>query len=742
MNTIEGTIEEVIYKNESNGYAVCELKCDKDIITIVGYIPYVNPGETLKVSGSWTTHPDYGEQLKVEYFEKVAPETTDAIEKYLGSGIIKGIGPATAKKIVERFGTDSLFIMENTPESLSIIKGISLDKAKEIGNSFVEQRELKQIVMFLQSYNISPSFAIKAFKRFGSRTLNEIKENPYKLADEIIGIGFKTADRIAMNMGVEKNSEDRLCSGIKYIISQFAGAGNTFIPKDKLIKYGEQLLESNAEALENALIRLGIDKQVYLEEIDGQQVVYLASYYFAELGVARKLIELSSFEIKNKISDITEEIIQVEKEESIELQDLQKEAIKEALENGVVVITGGPGTGKTTIIKSMIKLFEDLRYDVALAAPTGRAAKRMSEACGREAKTIHRLLEIGYSEGGEESSFFRNERNPLGYNALIVDEASMVDVLLMNHLLKAVTVGTRLILVGDTDQLPSVGPGRVLKDIIDSQVVKVVRLTEIFRQAQESMIIVNAHRINKGEFPYLNTKDNDFFFIKKPGQDNILSEIIGLVQKRLPNYNNLDSVRDIQVLTPMRKGMLGVINLNKELQAVLNPPSIRKKEKTLREITFREGDKVMQIKNNYNIVWEKIYTKEDGTGVFNGDIGFIQKIDIENGVLTVIFDDEKIVRYDFNQIEELELAYAVTVHKSQGCEFPAVVMPIFTGPPMLLTRNLLYTGITRARKLVVLAGKEECLTNMINNNNETKRYSGLAERLYKNVSIGKQTFLV
>lgn len=733
MNTIEGTIEEVIFKNESNGYAVCELKHDKDIIIIVGYIPYVNPGETLRVSGSWTTHPDYGEQLKVEYFEKVEPETADAIEKYLGSGIIKGIGPATAKKIVAKFGTESLFVIENTPESLSITKGISLDKAKEIGKSFIEQKELKQIVMFLQSYNISPSFAIKAYKRFGNRTLDEIKGNPYKLADEVIGIGFKTADRIAMNIGIEKNSEARICSGIKYIISQFAGAGHTFMPKDELTKHGVQLLESSPEVLENAVVRLVIDKQVYLEEIDGQQVVYLASYYFAELGVARKLIELSSFEIKNKVSDITEKIKQVEKEENIELQELQKEAIKEALENGVVVITGGPGTGKTTIIKSMLQLFGDLKYNVALAAPTGRASKRMSEACGYEAKTIHRLLEIGYSDSGEEMSFFRNDRNPLEFNAIIIDEVSMVDILLMNHLLKAITVGTRLILVGDTDQLPSVGPGRVLKDIIDSQVVKVVRLTEIFRQAQESMIIVNAHRINKGEYPYLNAKDNDFFFIKKSSQDIILSEIIGLVRERLPKYNSYDAIRDIQILTPMRKGLLGVISLNKELQSVLNPPSVRKKEKTMREITFREGDKVMQIKNNYNTVWEKIYSGEAGTGVFNGDIGYIQEIDVENGVLTVIFDDEKIVRYDFSQLEELELAYAVTVHKSQGCEFPAVVMPIFTGPPMLLTRNLLYTGITRARKLVVLVGKEEYLANMINNNNEAKRYSGLAERLRKSV---------
>ena len=729
MNTIEGTVEELIYKNETNGYMVCELRCDQDVVTVVGYIPFINIGETLRVSGKWTTHPDYGEQLKVEYFEKVDPQTASAIEKYLGSGMIKGVGPATAKKIVDTFGEDAIFVVENQPERLSQIKGISIEKALSISESFLEQRELKQVVMFLQEYEVSPNFAVKIYKKFGSNTIEEIKNNPYKLADEIFGIGFKRADKIAMNLGIDKNSEYRLCSGIKYVLGWFCGVGHTFMPKDELLNHSSNLLEAEPLMLENALIRLAIDRQIFIEELSEGTCIYLAPFYFAELGIAKKLTELSCCDVKKHILDINIKISIIEEKQNIVLEELQKTAVKEAFNNGALVITGGPGTGKTTIINTMLNLFDNLNYSVALTAPTGRAAKRMSEACKKESKTIHRLLEIGFIDS-EEQSFGRNETNPLQYDVVIVDEVSMVDVLLMNNLLKAILPGTILILVGDTDQLPSVGPGKVLKDIINSNIVKVVRLTEIFRQAEESMIVLNAHRINKGEAPYLNIKNSDFFLIKKNSMQMVLDEILELVKFRLPSYSKTD-FSNIQVLTPMRKGLLGVISLNNELQQMLNPPTKKRKEKVLSGVTFREGDKVMQVKNNYNTVWENILTKENGLGVFNGDIGFIKSIDSDMQVITVIYDEEKEVIYDFSQLDELELAYAITVHKSQGSEFDIVVIPIFSVPPMLMTRNILYTAITRARRLVVLVGKDEYFKIMIQNNHESIRYSGLEERLRK-----------
>lgn len=729
MNTIEGTVEEVIFTNESNGYAVCALKCEKDIITVVGYIPFIREGETLRVMGKWTSHPDYGEQLKVEYFEKIEPKTASDIEKYLSSGIVKGIGPSTAKKIVDRFMEDTISVIENQPHMLACIKGISMDKAISIHHSFMEQRDIKQVVMFLQQFDIGPSLSVKIFKRFGNNAIEEIKTNPYMLSDEIFGIGFKTADKIAMKLGIDKGSEYRICAGIKYVLSWFCNMGHTFIPKEQLIDTSIELLDTYKESIENALIRLTIDKQIFIEEAEEGTAVYLSSFYYAEIGVVKRLIELSKYSVKEYNVDVLSEIKEIENETGIELEKLQKEAIVEAFKNGVLVITGGPGTGKTTIINTMLKIFDKLKLNVALTAPTGRASKRMTEACGKEAKTIHRLLEFGFV-GNDEQDFARNQANPLEYHAIIVDEMSMVDILLMNSLLKAIMPGTILILVGDTDQLPSVGPGKVLKDIINSDTIKVVRLTEIFRQASQSMIIVNAHRINRGETPYLNSKEDDFFLIRKNKGEDILNEIIGLITERLPGFLATDS-NSIQIITPMRKGGLGVISLNNELQQVLNPHSKKINEKVLQSHTLREGDKVMQIKNNYNMVWENINTKEKGMGVFNGDIGYIQKIDNELQVINVLFDEEKEVLYDFAQLDELELAYAITVHKSQGSEFDVIIMPVLNGPPMLMTRNLLYTAITRAKKLVVMVGKEECMVSMINNNNESKRYSGLKERLMK-----------
>lgn len=730
MNTIEGIIEEIVYKNEANGYAVCQLLHGKDSTTIVGYLPYINEGESLKVSGNWSTHPDYGDQLKVEYFEKVAPSTIDAIEKYLASGIISGIGPRIAKKIVERFGENSLFIIENNPEELASISGISYNKSIAIREAYLSQIEVKQVVMFLQGYGVSSNFAVKIYKKFGASTINIIKENPYILADEIVGIGFKTADLIAMKLGVETNSEYRICSGAKYVLSSSMSSGHTYMPREDLIRDTSNLLRCNQDSVQNALIKLVIEKKVYIEKINEQDAVYLSPLYFAEYGVVRKLMDLSCYKPNNNVKDIDKEIEIIEIKQGITLEETQKLAIRESLDNGVIVITGGPGTGKTTILNCMLKLFDDLHYDVVLAAPTGRAAKRMGEACSREAKTIHRLLEIEYIEEGEEQNFSKNEDNPLKTNVVIIDEVSMVDINLMNSLLKAISIGTRLILVGDIDQLPSVGPGTVLKDIIESGMVNVVRLTEIFRQARESMIVVNAHKINKGEYPFLNIADKDFFLIRKRNHNDILKEILGLIKERIPKYNNYDC-GSIQVLSPMRKGQTGVNNLNNELQKVLNPSIKSKKEKIFKDITFREGDKVMQIKNNYNITWKNILTSEEGVGVFNGDIGIIDCIDSHAETVNVLFDEIKSVDYNYADLIELELAYAITVHKSQGCEFPVVIMPIFTGPQILFTRNLLYTAITRSKELVVLVGSEENLKYMIDNNSETKRYSGLCQRLKK-----------
>jgi len=730
--TVEGIVEEIIFANEVNGYTVCDIRCEKDIVTAVGYMPFINAGEILRVTGRWVSHPDYGEQLKVETYEKKLPETTDAIEKYLASGIVKGIGPATAKKIVNRFGGEALEIIQYRPEKLSEIKGVSLEKAFKIGQAFEEQRELRSVVMFFQQYGISPSYSMKIYKAFGENTINEIKANPYKLAGEIFGIGFKTADRIAMSLGIDPASKYRICSGIKYVLSQAAVNGHTFVPDDKLREYTSQLLEVDIGSIENSLVSLVMDRAVCMEKDNELIKIYLSSFHQSELSVSRKLAELSTVGYDKDSDSFERNIRELQHEEGIVLAEMQKVAIKEALINGVLVITGGPGTGKTTIIKSVIKLLHKEGYEVALAAPTGRAAKRMSETTGFEARTIHRLLEIGYAGQDNDQVFLRTESNPIDADVVIIDEMSMVDILLMNHLLKAIAPGTRLILVGDVNQLPSVGAGNVLKDIIASRMIKTVKLTEIFRQAEESMIIVNAHRINRGEAPYLNIRDKDFFFVPRGSAQSIVNTIVELCSKRMPGSFGFDPMRDIQVLTPTKKGLTGVINLNMELQKVLNPPQKDKNEKTFRDYIFREGDRVMQVKNNYNLKWQKTCGRNnEGMGVFNGDTGIVQEIGDEEQKLEVLFEDEKTVVYDFSILDEIEPAFAVTIHKSQGSEFPAVVIPVFAGPQVLMTRNLLYTAVTRAKNLVVLVGSENVLSDMIRNERETLRYSGLAEKLRK-----------
>jgi exodeoxyribonuclease V alpha subunit len=729
---IEGTIEDIIFSNEVNGYTVCDINIGKENCVAVGYMPFINVGETVKASGKWVSHPEYGDQFKVELYEKVFPQTEEAIEKYLSSGIIKGIGPITAARIVERFGSDALDIIGNKPQLLADIKGISFDKALKIGQAFEEQRGLKNVVMFLQEFGISPACCVKIYRAFGEKAVEKVRENPYCLSEEIFGIGFKTADRIAMSMGVDPTSKFRAASGIKYVLSQAAADGHTYATKPKLIEYVSSLLGTNIPDIESVLISLIFDKSVVSERQDEEDRIYLSTFFNAELGVCRKLAELAGMSFNTSINDFESKLDEIQKEEGVILAEMQKKAVMEAVNSGLLVITGGPGTGKTTIIKSIIGVLMNAGLKVLLAAPTGRAAKRMSEATGFEARTIHRLLEIGYLGDGSELVFQRNEENPIDADVIIIDEMSMVDVLLMNHLLKAVPRGARLILVGDINQLPSVGAGNVLKDIIESGLAKTICLTDIFRQAQQSMIIVNAHRINNGEMPHLNIKEKDFFFVTRNSSDSIVKTVVDLCQRRLPETYSYDPMRQIQVLSPAKKGPTGVLNLNTELQSILNPAGKSKAEKLSREYILREGDRVMQVKNNYNLRWVKYgQANIDGLGVFNGDLGIISRIDENEHILEILFDDDKLVEYEFGILDEIEPAFAITIHKSQGSEFPVVVMPVFSGPQVLMTRNLLYTAVTRARELVVLVGDETSLARMVENERETFRNSGLIEKLKK-----------
>lgn len=734
MDEVIGIIEEVVFRNEDNGFTVMEIRSEAEgtTVTVVGNLPFAVEGERVKVTGQWTVHPDYGEQLKVETYETASPTSREGLERYLASGLIKGVGPSTAKSLVDHFGMDTLDIIQFNPERLTEIPGIGEKKAEAIAASFYEQKEVREVMLFLQTYGISTGFAVKIYNIYGDQTISIIKENPYRLAQDIVGIGFKTADRIARNMGVLFDSPYRVMAGTRYVLSRAANNGHTYLPREELTEKAAKLLGVDPQLVDNAIVSLVMDGDIILEERSDHTAVYLQPFYVAENNISKRLIELSMIEMNNPIDDVDKVLYDLQKQEGIILAENQKEAVIESLRNGVMIMTGGPGTGKTTTVNCIIKVFQMLGAEVKLAAPTGRAAKRLSETTGQEAKTIHRLLEYGYLGEGEPDLFQRDEDNPLSADVVIIDEMSMVDVLLMNHLLKAIVPGTRLILVGDVDQLPSVGPGNVLRDIINSGLVKVIRLTEIFRQAQESMIVVNAHRINHGEFPMLNLPDKDFFLDRRESPNEILETLIDLLIRRIPGFGKYHPVRDIQVLSPMRKGVIGVNNLNTRLQQVLNPPGRNKVEKVFGDMVFREGDKVMQIKNNYNIHWERYEDGnlvEDGDGVFNGDVGYVDSIDEVAREMRVIFDDDRLVTYDFTQLDELELAYAVSVHKSQGSEFPVVVIPLAWGPPMLMTRNLLYTAVTRARKMVVLVGRDRTIDAMVKNNHISNRYSGLEERL-------------
>jgi len=730
LETITGYVEHIIYRNIENGYTVFEMVCEEEEITCVGMFSDIVEGENLEAKGEYTEHPTYGRQFKVQSFEEKAPEDEIAIERYLGSGAIKGIGLALAARIVRRFKKDTFRIIEEEPERLAEVKGISERKAMEIADQVNAKKDLRQAMIFLQQYGINTNLAVKIYNEYGQRVYSVLKENPYQMAEDIDGVGFKTADEIASRVGIRTDSDFRIRSGILYSLQQASTEGHTYLPMEELTQRTATLLEIDPEHIEKHYMNLAIDRKLVMQQKDDVTQIYSSVFYHMEANAAAMLKQLDiSYNATD--AEIEKRIKKIEKQTEIELDEQQINAVKEAVRNGLLIITGGPGTGKTTTINSIIRYFEMEGLDIFLAAPTGRAAKRMTETTGFEARTIHRMLEVNGGPDGA-GGFERNEQNPLETDVIIIDEMSMVDISLMHALLKAVVAGTRLILVGDVNQLPSVGPGAVLKDIIDSGQFHTVKLNKIFRQASTSDIIVNAHKINNGEEVVLDNKSMDFFFLKRYEADKIIQVTLQLIKQKLPKYVDATEY-DIQVLTPMRKGLLGVERLNGILQMYLNPESPSKREKEYGGVIFREGDKVMQIKNNYQLEWE-IRSKyglciDKGTGIFNGDTGIIEEINFFAETLTVSFDEGKMVEYPFKLLEELELAYAITIHKSQGSEYPAVVIPLFQGPRMLMNRNLLYTAVTRAKKCVTLVGNDEIFYTMVNNNSQLKRYSGLCDRL-------------
>ena len=723
-------MEHIIYRNADNGYTVLNLVSGEEEITCVGIFSAIAEGENIEASGDYTDHPTYGKQFKVESFEEKAPEDEEAIERYLGSGAIRGIGLALAARIVRRFKADTFRIIEEEPERLAEVKGISERKAMEIADQVNEKRDLRQAMIFLQQYGITMNLAVKVYQQYGQEVYGIIRENPYRLADDIEGVGFRTADEIAVRVGIRMDSDFRIRSGILYVLLQASTEGHTYLPEEELTRRTGQLLEVGEEQIEKQYMDLAIERKIIMKQGENQTQIYAASFYYMEANTATMLKQLNvSYEVPDL--EIEERVRRIEKQTGMELDEHQMTAVKEAVRNGLLIITGGPGTGKTTTINTIIKYFEMEGLDIFLAAPTGRAAKRMSETTGFEARTIHRMLELNGGVDGA-AGFERNEQNPLETDVVIIDEMSMVDISLMHALLKAVAVGTRLILVGDVNQLPSVGPGSVLRDIIRSHECNVVMLTKIFRQASTSDIIVNAHKINQGEEVTLDNKSMDFFFLKRYDADVIISVVLQLIKQKLPKFVDATPY-DIQVLTPMRKGLLGVERLNGILQRYLNPPSPQKREKEHGDILFREGDKIMQTRNNYQLEWE-IRTKyglsvDKGTGVFNGDMGIVREINDFAETMTVEFDEGRMVEYPYKLLDELELAYAITIHKSQGREYPAVVIPLLSGPSMLMNRNLLYTAVTRARKCVTLVGNEVTFAQMVQNTSQQKRYSGLCDRL-------------
>ena len=736
--SVTGYIDHVIFRNEENGYTVMILKGvdGEEELTCVGTFPVLTMGASVELTGSYIQHPVYGKQFQVSVLTEKMPEDAMAMERYLGSGAIKGIGAALAARIVRRFGKDTLHIVEEEPERLAEVKGISEKKAREIAMQVAEKADMRKAMMFLQKYGISLNLGARIYQKYGETVYSVLQENPYRLADDISGIGFKIADEIAYRIGIHTDSDYRIRSGMMYTLLQASRDGHVYLPKEELFQKSSELLGVDSSYMEKHLMDLSVDRKLVQKEKNGEILVYPTLYYYLGLNTARMLKELDILypeepEMMNK------QILQIEKETETVLDEMQKKAVTEAACHGLFILTGGPGTGKTTTINAIIRYFEGQGAEIRLAAPTGRAAKRMTEATGYEAQTIHRLLELsGMPEDNDQNAqavhFERNAENPLEADVIIIDEMSMVDIQLMHSLLQAVIAGTRLILVGDENQLPSVGPGNVLHDIIQSQAFPVIELTKIFRQASESDIVVNAHKINRGEQILLNNKSRDFFFLKRYDADIIIRVVIALIQEKLPRYVEAKPF-DIQVLTPMRKGLLGVERLNQILQRYLNPPDAAKKERESMHGLLREGDKVMQIRNNYQMEWE-IRGRygipiEKGIGIFNGDTGILRTINEFAETAEVEFEDGRWAEYSFKQLEELELAYAITIHKSQGSEYPAVVIPILSGPKMLLNRNLLYTAVTRARKCVTVVGSEETLREMIRNEKQQQRYSSLDQRI-------------
>lgn len=739
---LEGEIIEIIYKNELNSYCIAVMQTSTDDeITIVGYLPFINVGDTIKVVGKMVEHQEYGEQFKVDTFEKQMPQTTEALERYLGNGTIKGVGPATARKIIETFGDDTINVMKFEPSKLAQIRGISKDKAIEISDSFLENWEVWQIVGFLDKFGIGPQNAETIYKALGINAIEQIQSNPYILVDLVNKVNFNQIDKMALDIGIEYNNEKRIRSGVKHALLLTTYNGHCAVVYENLLKFVHELLGVREDEIEDVLINMKVKNDIVIEEREGYEWVYLYQYYQAEKNVAEKLIQLDKYKNIKKISKFEKELEITEAKSNIELSEEQKEAIKQINNNNVCVITGGPGTGKTTIIKAIIDLYKHNEMKPVLCAPTGRAAKRMTETTGIEAKTLHRLLEIGSFSSSENQN---NNTNlsvaPIDADIIIVDEMSMVDIFLMNYLCRAIYNGTKLVLVGDTDQLPSVGPGNVLKDIIESEVITTITLNKIFRQAAQSKIIMNSHRVNDGqsfiskeEIETSNEKYvEDFFYIDENDKNKILYQVLSLSGERLKKFGDYDFIKNIQIITPTKKGELGTKELNKRLQQEINPPSEYKKEKKFGDSIFREGDRIMQIKNNYEIYWEKNQKSfESGSGIFNGEFGTIQKIDEKEKNIQIKFDDDKIAWYAFSELEQIEHAYSITVHKAQGSEFDVVIMVIAPSAPMLLTRNLLYTGMTRAKKLLIMVGNKNVLEFMIQNADNKKRNTGLTYKLVK-----------
>lgn len=747
MKNISGYVENITFRNEDNGYTVLTLLSGKKEIKCTGTFGYIGEGEYVEIEGEEVFHDIYGEQIKVISYEIIPATDEFSIKKYLGSGAIKGLGAVLADRIVERFGEDTIRIIEEEPERLAEIRGITTRKAMDICKQVEDKKDMRDIMIFLQGYGISPALANKIYTLYGTKVYDIIKTNPYRLADDVAGVGFKTADEIARRAGVEVNASVRIKSGMCYALADASTSGHTYLPKEQLAQRTINLLglrdqymsadgTYNMDLLDNCFTELILEKKLILKEIDDVEAVFLSTFYYTELNIARMLLELN-IETTEDDYIMGIKLDTIEKLTGVQLDELQRKAVIETQNNGVSVITGGPGTGKTTTINAIIQMFETDGLEVSLAAPTGRAAKRMSEATGHKASTIHRLLEV--SGGGDEvtaddlsARFGRNEQNPLETDVIIVDEMSMVDTFLMHALLKAITIGTRVVFVGDVNQLASVGPGNVLKDIIDSGQFSVVKLTKVFRQAGESGIVVNAHKINAGQQVALDNSTGDFLYIERENAQMALNATIGLLKTKLPGYVGAKE-QDIQVLTPMRNGILGVNSLNEQLQKFINPPSPDKSEKEIAGTVFREGDKVMQVKNNYQLSWEQRSASgrifDTGSGIFNGDMGIVTKINNTTNYIEVVFDDDRYVTYDTKQAEELELAYAITIHKSQGSEYPAVIMPLVSGVQMLMTRNLLYTGVTRAKKCVCIVGRKEMFEAMIANEDQHKRYSGLKWQL-------------